>query len=108
MSDDVPNNPIAYRPPKDKRGAYNAMREESGLSHSAFITECVFGKTRHRPAENRKLAQILFEEQKQTDILRSLEARLDDDPKLHERFDALLREKIHIRTTLMSLLGRRS
>ena len=108
MSDDVPNNPIAYRPPKDKRGEYNARRSQSGLSHSAFINECVFGSTRHRPAENKKLAQILFEEQKQTDILRAIEARLVDDSELRESFDALLREKINIRTAIMTRFGRKS
>lgn len=51
--------PISWRPPADKRAEFDDRLKASGLSANAFITEAVFGRTRHRPAELRHLAQIL-------------------------------------------------
>ena len=51
--------PISYRPPKELRQEFHARVESSGLSINAFLTEAVFGRNRHRPAELEKLAVIL-------------------------------------------------
>ena len=51
--------PISYRPPKKLREEFDARVKSSGLSTNAFLTEAVFGRGRHRPAELEKLAVIL-------------------------------------------------
>jgi len=40
--------PISYRPPKGRTAELRALVAASGLSTNAFITACVFGRTRHR------------------------------------------------------------
>lgn len=100
------DKPISYRPPKDKRARFEAMVAASGLSVNAFITECVFGRGRHRPGEAQLLAETLREEQTQTDLLRPIAQT--DNPEILAALQANTEVKLQIRTALMSLLGRRS
>ena len=51
--------PVAWRPPIDRWDEFDARVSASGLSRNAFITEAVFGRSRHRPAELLKLAELL-------------------------------------------------
>jgi hypothetical protein len=56
--------PISYRPPKELRAEFDARVLASGLSTSAFITKCVFGRdpprrSRRPSIEHEAVAQIL-------------------------------------------------
>ena len=106
MSDDKPNHPIAYRPPKERRAEFDAMWEESGLSKSAFISECIFGRTRHRPAENLKLARLLAQSAEIAGHLR--DHRFADTHETRLLQEAILAELVLIRSAIMARLGRRS
>ena len=106
MSNDTPNTPISFRPPKDKRAKIDAMKAESGLSYSAFITDCILNRSRHRPAELKRLAQILSH-------CAALSDKLNDVEFNGAAHSALVIEEIRnelrlIRTALMRLMGRRS
>ncbi|MEO1318116.1 MAG: hypothetical protein AAFW01_16255, partial [Pseudomonadota bacterium] len=67
--------PISWPPPAARRAELEAMIAASGLSTGAFLTEAVFGRTRHRPAELAKLAEILRECQDMADSLRAIARR---------------------------------
>ncbi len=96
------NPPVSFRPPKSRRAEFERMVDASGLSANAFIAECVFGRTRHRPAETRLLAKLLRRASDIADQLRRLD---HGDPRaLVEARDALL----ELRTALMGALGRKS
>ena len=56
--------PISYRPPKELRAEFGERVLASGLSTSAFITKCVFGRdpprrSRRPSVEHEAVAQIL-------------------------------------------------
>jgi hypothetical protein len=56
--------PISYRPPKELRAEFDERVLASGLSTSAFITKCVFGRDpprrpRRPSVEHEAVAQIL-------------------------------------------------
>jgi hypothetical protein len=56
--------PISYRPPKELRAEFDERVLASGLSTSAFITQCVFGRdpprrSRRPSIEHQEVAQIL-------------------------------------------------
>lgn len=106
MNDDRPNNPIAYRPPKDKRAQIDAMKEQSGLSYSAFITEAILGRSRHRPAENLKLARLLSQSATIADRQRDHRFAETEETRMLQK--AILAELILIRNAIMACLGRRS
>ncbi len=100
------DKPISYRPPKDKRGRFEAMVAQSGLSTNAYLTECVFGRSRHRPAEMQLLARLLSQCADIADAMR--EARLSGADNSILAIEAALDELRLIRSEIMSRLGRRS
>lgn len=103
MSEDKPNNPIAYRPPKDKRAQIDAMKEQSGLSWSAFITACIL---RLNAAERQQLGKLLARGG-------AISEQLNDIELTGAENAALLLEQCRdelrmIRNAIMTRLGRRS
>lgn len=98
--------PYSYRPPKDKDQALKQMIEDSGLSFNAFVTEAIFGRSRHRPAETRLLARVLGQCGVMTDRLREVMLAGPDNAVL--LLEEIRNELRLIRTALMRLLGRRS
>lgn len=82
------------------------MLEESGLSFNAFVTEAIFGRTRHRPAETRLLARLLGQCAEIADLMR--EALLSGADNSVLLLEDIRNELRLIRTALMRLLGRRS
>lgn len=105
MSDQKPNKPISIKVPRDRQAQLEQMVSESGLSRNAFVLECIFGRTRHRPGESKFLARILGMCQRIADKL--------NDIALSSPHNSLLLEQIRdelvtIRTILMQALGRRS
>lgn len=97
--------PISYRPPKDRWAAFDARVRESGLSVNAFITESIFGRTRHRPAEIQLLASLLFRCAQVSDRLREFE-RSHADCGAGSALEATRAELAEIRAALFVLMGR--
>ncbi|MEM6679768.1 MAG: hypothetical protein AAF416_12255 [Pseudomonadota bacterium] len=95
--------PISWRPPAARRVELEAMIAASGLSTGAFLTEAVFGRTRHRPAELAKLAAILRECQAMADSLRAIATRDPDEVAISEIRNTLP----EIRSALFLLMGRK-
>ena len=108
MREDKPKRPppFSYRPPQEKREDFARRVAESGLTVNGFITQCVFGRNRHRPAEMRKLAEILSRCAEIADVLRDMQLSGTSNNTL--ALDHMLEELRMIRTSLMSLMGRRS
>lgn len=79
------------------------MIAASGLSTGAFLTEAVFGRTRHRPAELAQLAQILRECQAMADSLRVIATRDGGEAAVSEIRNTLP----EIRSALILLMGRK-
>jgi hypothetical protein len=88
------------------RAAFEERVRESGLAANAFITECVFGRSRHRPAELKALARILATCASIADEVR----RLSKQPHSLSShvLDEIVRELRIIRTSLMRMIGRKS
>lgn len=97
----------SYRPPKHLEAELDRRVEASGLSFNAFLTEAWHGRSRIRPDENRKLAQLLGFGQSIADRLRPFNAAAARDDEIK----ALLREirdlLIEIRSALFVLMGRK-
>ena len=56
--------PVSYRPPKDLRAEFDERVLASGLTTSAFITRCIFGRdpprrSRRPSIEHQEVAKIL-------------------------------------------------
>lgn len=98
VSKPVRRGKISYRIPACKEAEFDELVALSGLSTNGFITDCIFRKNRHNPAELKRLAEIL-----------AIAAELKTELKAQNRLDAdVVRELTLIRTALMSLMGRRS
>jgi len=98
-------SPYSYRPPANKRAAFEGLVESSGLSVNAFITESIFGRSRHRPGEMQKLAAILGQCARIADQLRILEV---GNPGVGAQIESLFAELRLIRSAVMARMGRRS
>ena len=96
--------PISWRPPAGKRAVFEARVAESGLTPNAFFTEAVFGRSRHRPAEIRLLAQILAECAACADRLREIELAGGAGATLE--IEAAREDLAEIRSALFLLMGR--
>jgi len=100
------DRPISYKPPKHRRAEFEQMVDDSGLPTNAFINECVFGRSRHRPGEVKFLARILGTCGEIATALKRFSG------SSNEQIIALLceirDELIKIRSLLMQALGRRS
>ena len=97
-------SPISYRPPKDKWADLDARIAQSGLSANAYLTECIFGRSRHRPAEQKMLAQILLHCGFVADALRQVKQNEQLHPLVLEELQT---ELVRIRSALFVLLGRK-
>lgn len=98
--------PISWRPPAEKHAEFEKRLKASGLSANAFITEAVFGRTRHRPAELRQQAQILAQCAEIKDRLHeiAISGATAGQPLNLEDITARL---IEIRSALFVLMGRK-
>jgi len=107
MTDDRPKRPrpISWRPPEAKRADFEARVAESGLSANAFLTEAVFGRTRHRPAELRILAQVLAQSAACADRLREIELAGVEGATIP--LEGVRQDLTEIRSALFLLMGRR-
>jgi hypothetical protein len=108
MTDNKPkrSSPFSYRPPVEKRAEFEAMARQSGLSTNAFISECVFGRSRHRPGELQKLAQILGQCAIISDALHDIGVNGAERSIL--TLEAMATELQLIRTEIMARMGRHS
>ena len=96
--------PISYRPPKELREEFDARVESSGLSTNAFLTEAVFGRGRHRPAELEKLAVILAKAVQISDQLHEFSHAGSDDSTL--AIQSACADLTEIRAAILKLAGR--
>ena len=99
-------SPYSYRPPADKREAFEALVERSGLPVNAFITESIFGRSRHRPGELQKLGAILGQCAIIADTIRAIDAA--GDAHVPSELQRVTEELRLIRTAVMARMGRRS
>jgi len=98
--------PFSYRPPQHLREAFEKRVRESGLAINAFITEAVFGRTRHRPAELKLLGRILA---RCADIADGVKRTSSDgSPATQTQLETIASELRLIRTALMRMMGRKS
>lgn len=97
--------PVSYRPPKDREAEFYERVEASGLPVNAFITDCIFGRGRHRPAELQTLARLLGKAAEISDQLHEISLTEGDDNVL--LIEAAHRELTEIRAALLTLMGRK-
>jgi len=97
--------PISYRPPKDREDEFKARVAASGLSVNAFITESVFGRSRHRPGELKALARLLGRAAHIRDSLYGVSLSAGGEDALI--IEAAMEELAEIRAVLFDLMGRR-
>lgn len=100
-------SPLSWRPPADRWDDFDALVAKSGLGRNAFITECIFGRNRHRPAEIKLLARILAHGQAITDALKPFNIAAVRDPEIRARLDEIRLILIEILSALFSLMGRK-
>ena len=100
MSDDTPKrrSKISYRIPKGREAEFDMLTALSGMSMNGFITDSIFRRNRHNPAQQKRLVQILDETAKVK------AATIAQDLSSVE----IERELKLIRTALMSLMERRT
>jgi len=100
MSDDTPKRraKISYRIPKAREDEFDKLIAASGLTRNGFITDCIFRRNRHNPAQQVRLVQILDETARIKAAAQSQDLMSDD----------IARELKLIRTALMTLMERRS
>lgn len=89
---------ISYRIPVGKEAEFDALVALSGLSTNGFLTDCIFRRNRHNPAQLKRLAEVLAS-------VGALKTELKNQALLN---DEVIRELTLIRTILMSLMERRS
>ncbi len=98
--------PYSYRPPEARRAELEILVSKSGLSLNAFITEAIFGRNRHRPAELKRLARILGQCAHIADKLRHIERDgIAGDHTL--LLDSIHDRLLEIRAALFLLMGRK-
>ncbi|MEL6687548.1 MAG: hypothetical protein AAFP97_07995 [Pseudomonadota bacterium] len=89
---------VSWRIPAGREKEFDMLVALSGLSMNGFLTDAVFRKNRHNPAQLKQLAQILSETAR-------IKTELQSQSLVSEEIE---RELKLIRTALMSLMGRRS
>lgn len=96
--------PIPYRPPKGREAELHAHIAASGLSTNAYITACIFGRSRQRPAEQQMLARLLRQVGQIGDQLHELTLAGTDQHAL--ALEAAQQDLAEIRAALLTLMGR--
>ncbi len=97
-------SPISYRPPKELREEFHARVKSSGLPINAFLTEAVFGRNRHRPAELEKLAVILAKAAQISDQLHEISLAGSGDSALP--IESACEDLTEIRAAILKLAAR--
>ena len=97
-------SPISYRPPKELREEFHARVQSSGLPTNAFLTEAVFGRNRHRPAELEKLALILAKAAEISDQLHEISLAGSDNSTL--LVEAACDDLTELRAAILELAAR--
>jgi len=96
--------PVSYRPPKGRADEFYARVAASGLSANAFITACIFGRSRRRPSERQLLARLLDQTAQIADHLDALSRGGADRHAV--LLDATQHELAELRSALLALMGR--
>jgi len=96
--------PISYRPPKDRAAELHVRVAASGLTVNAFITEAVFGRSRHRPDELQALARLLGTAAQISDQLHEISLTGAGENDL--LIEAAQRDLAEIRAALLDSMGR--
>jgi hypothetical protein len=105
--------PISYRPPKELRAEFDERVLASGLSTSAFITKCVFGRdpprrSRRPSIEHEAVAQILSRLAQVRDQLHALHAHLGAGGNADRTLiEEAVRPLTEIRALCFKALGRK-
>lgn len=97
--------PISYRPPKGLVAEFYARVAASGLSVNAFITACIFGRSRRRRDERQALAQLLGQAAQISDRLHDLALTGGSENAL--LIEAAREDLAEIRAALLAMMGRR-
>lgn len=125
------NSPLSIRLPPAFEPAFHRRVSESGLSRNAYVVETLIATTRFRPDEQRLLAQILGQEARQTDAIKSISNSLGHItpflieqaakrqtlailhetiaiiPQINTGIDLQNQYKLEIRALLMTSMGRK-
>jgi hypothetical protein len=103
--------PVSYRPPSELRAEFEQRVLASGLSTSAFITRCVFGRdpprrSRRPSVDHQAVAKILARLAQLRDELHAIAMHSGDgcDAVL---IDEAIRALTEIRTACFKALGRK-
>jgi hypothetical protein len=105
--------PISYRPPKELRAEFAQRVLASGLSTSAFLTKCVFGRdpprrSRRPSIEHGAVAQILAALAQVRDRLDALNAHLGEGGELDLTvIEETVQPLTEIRALCFKALGRK-
>jgi hypothetical protein len=105
--------PISYRPPKELRAEFDERVLASGLSTSAFITKCVFGRdpprrSRRPSIEHKAVAQILAGLAKVSGELHAIAVHLGEGSGADRALiEEALRPLTEMRAVCFKALGRK-
>jgi len=106
--------PISYRPPKDLRAEFEQRVLASGISTSAFITRCVFGRdpprrSRRPSIEHQDVAKILAALAQLRDQLEAIAVHLEEGGQVAPTVIAeSVQPLTEIRSLCFKALGRKS
>ncbi len=107
QSKNISRPKYSYRPPKSKEDKFKRLLALSGLSVNAFLTESWDGRSRIRPDENLKLAQILGLGQTIVERLKPFNAAAARDPEIKILLEDIRIILIEIRSALFLLMKRK-
>ena len=103
--------PISYRPPVCLEDEFNSRVQKSGLSISAYITQCVFGKppprqSKRPPASQKILAKLLGEAAKIHADLQAIRHSPDRGAENQVLFEQACADLTEIRAAILKSMGR--
>ena len=105
--------PVSYRPPKELRAEFDERVRASGLSTSAFITRCVFGRdpprrSRRPSIEHEAVAQIHSRLAQVRDELHAINVHLGEDGDADSsQIEPAVLSLVEIRALCFKALGRK-
>ena len=104
--------PVSYRPPKELRAEFDERVLASGLSTSAFITKCVFGRdpprrSRRPSIEHQEVAQILATLGQVRDRLDAIAVHLDEGGVDLTVIEEAVLPLVEVRALCFKALGRK-
>ena len=103
--------PISYRPPVSLEDEFNSRVQKSGLSISAYITQCVFGappprQSKRPPASQKLLAKLLGEATKIHGDLQALSHSTDMNTENQALYERACTDLTEIRAAILKNMGR--